>query len=203
VFNYLFFAISFAFACVVQPGPFQAFLLSQSLTNGWRKTIPLVFAPIISDVPIVILMLFVLTNMPHRVLLGLQCIGGLFLIFLAYNAYKSWQTYSEKKDEKIITYQNFFKAVTVGLLNPNAYIGWSLILGPMLIKAWTGHPAFGIIMLAGFYGSMAMYSIGMVILFASARNLGPKITRISIGISAIALFLFGVYQLYSGIVSLV
>ena len=98
--NYFIFGISYAFACVVQPGPFQVFLISQSLTNGWRKTIPLVFAPLVSDLPIIILVLLVLTNVPHEVLLILQCFGGVFLLYLAFNAYKTWRIFNQndKKD---------------------------------------------------------------------------------------------------------
>ncbi len=196
--NYLIFGLSYAFACVVQPGPFQAFLLSQSLTNGWRKTIPLVFAPLVSDIPVIILVLLVITNLPQAVLWGLQCLGGLFLIFLAFNAYKSWRNFNNKKQD-IVPYKNFFKAVVVSLLNPNPYLGWSLVLGPILIKAWTASPVNGVVLLTGFYGSMVVYSIGMIWLFAAARNLGPKVTRISIAISAVALLIFGIYQLWSGI----
>ena len=43
--NYLAFGITYAFACVVQPGPLQAFLITQSLANGWRKSLLLALAP--------------------------------------------------------------------------------------------------------------------------------------------------------------
>jgi len=55
--NYLIFGLTYSFACVVQPGPFQAFLFSQSIKNGWRKTIPLVFAQILSDIRVIIMVL--------------------------------------------------------------------------------------------------------------------------------------------------
>lgn len=197
--NYFIFGISYAFACVVQPGPFQAFLFSQSLTNGWRKTIPLVFAPLISDLPIIILVLLVLTSVPHEVLRILQCFGGVFLLYLAYNAYKAWRTFNLSARQDISPRQNVFKAVMINLLNPNPYLGWSLVMGPLLIKGWSEDPANGIVLLIGFYSSMIIYSIGMVVLFAAARNLGPRVSRISIGISVIAFAIFGFYQLWSGI----
>jgi len=74
MFTFLFFGITYALACVVQPGPFQAFILSQSLAHGWRKTIPLAVAPLISDLPIIILVLFILTKIPREVLQILQSI---------------------------------------------------------------------------------------------------------------------------------
>lgn len=197
--NYLIFGISYAFACVVQPGPFQAFLFSQSITNGWRKTVPLVFAPLMSDLPVIVLVLLVLTHIPHEALVILQCIGGIFLLYLAYNAYKTWSAFDKHDLPAVSNQKNLFKAVLVNLLNPNPYLGWSLVMGPMLIKGWSDSPANGIILLIGFYSAMIIYSIVMIALFAAAGNLGPRINRISLGISVIAFAIFGFYQLWSGI----
>jgi threonine/homoserine/homoserine lactone efflux protein len=196
---YLIFGIGYAFACVVQPGPFQVFLFSQSITNGWRKTLPLVFAPLISDIPVIILVLVVLTNVPHEVLQILQCFGGIFLLYLAFNAYKAWRSFSQDVTRDVSPQQNVFRAVIINLLNPNPYLGWSMVMGPLLIKAWSEDPVYGIILLTGFYSSMIIYSMGMVVLFAAARNFGPKIGRISVGISVIAFAFFGFYQLWSGL----
>jgi hypothetical protein len=46
---------------------------------------------------------------------------------------------------------------------------------------------------------MIIYSIVMVVLFAATGNFGLRVNRISIGISVIALVIFGFYQLWSGI----
>jgi threonine/homoserine/homoserine lactone efflux protein len=184
---------------VVQPGPFQAFLFSESLTNGWRKTVPLVFAPLVSDIPVILLVLFILINIPHEIVIVLQCLGGVFLLYLAFKAYKNWRTFGQV-DKKVISRQyNFFKAVLVNLLNPNPYIGWSLVMGPLLIKCWTGNPVDGIVLLVAFYGSMIIFSALMVILFAAAGNLGQRVHRVSILVSAIALAIFGFYQLAMGV----
>jgi threonine/homoserine/homoserine lactone efflux protein len=197
--EYFFFGISYAFACVVQPGPFQVFLFSQSLTNGWRKTIPLVFAPLMSDLPIIILVLFVLTKVPHEALLILQCFGGVFLLYLALSAYKTWYYFNQNVNQDISPQQNIFKAVMINLLNPNPYLAWSLVMGPLLIKGWSENQVYGIILLIGFYSSMIIFSMAMVIFFAATRNLGQKVIRISVGISVFAFAIFGLYQLWSGI----
>lgn len=195
--NYVIIGLGLAFAAVVQPGPFQAFLLSQSLMHGWRKTIPLVFAPLLTDGPVIVLVLLVLTNLPSWFLQILQAGGGLLLIYLAYNAFKTWRNFDANNIKIESTQQNIFKAVMVNIINPAPYLGWSLVMGPLLIKAWHESPATGIAFLAGFYTTMIICSIGMIILFAAARNFGPKVNRIAIGISAVALALFGIYQLIS------
>jgi len=199
--DYLIIGISYAFACVVQPGPFQAFLFSQSLMNGWRKTIPLVFAPLITDGPIIVLVLFALTRISPLFLQVLQCAGGVLLIYLAFKAYKTWKSFHSEKAPEVSGPQNIFKAVMINFLNPAPYIGWSLVMGPLLIKSWNISPVTGITLLAGFYSSMIIFSIVMVMLFAATRSLGSRVNRIFIGISVVVLFLFGIYQLWSGILA--
>ncbi|MCK7510104.1 MAG: hypothetical protein MZV70_42775 [Desulfobacterales bacterium] len=70
-------------AAAVQPGPFQAYLISSTLRRGLRRTLPAALAPLISDVPIVLLVLLVLAQVPPSVVTGLRPAGGLFLLHLA------------------------------------------------------------------------------------------------------------------------
>jgi len=199
---YFLFGLTYSFACVVQPGPFQAYLFSQSIRNGWRKTIPLVFAPLISDLPVIILVLFILTSVPLVVLNILQCIGGVFLLYLGYKAYKTMRSKNINNKPETQAYGNLFKAVIVNLFNPNPYLGWSLVMGPMLIKGWNESPQNGIVLITGFYSSMIIYSVVMVILFSAAGNLGPRVKRIFLVLSVIAFLFFGLYQLWTGITGL-
>lgn len=197
--NYLLFAISYAFICVIQPGPLQAFLLYQCLSNGWRRTFPLVFIPLVSDIPVIVLVLFILERLPHGLLMILQCGGGVFLLYLAVKAFKSWRGIDSAQGEEVPADYGFIKAVTMNLLNPNPYLGWSLVLGPVLVKSWNEAPLNGIVLLAGFYGTMIILTTGMIILFASARNIGKGGSHAAMIISVTGLAVFGVYQLWSGI----
>ena len=52
--------ISLGLAVAIAPGPLQAYLLAQAVRFGPRHTLPLVFAPVVSDVPIIALVLFLL-----------------------------------------------------------------------------------------------------------------------------------------------
>ena len=46
-----------------------------------------------------------------------------------------------------------------------------------------------------------MGQMGIIMLFGFARNLGPKVTHITLGIASFALAGFGIYQLWQGIFS--
>jgi len=52
--------IGYGFAAAVQPGPFQTYITAQTLSSGWRNTLPAALAPLISDGPIIALVLLVL-----------------------------------------------------------------------------------------------------------------------------------------------
>jgi len=200
VLSYLIFGITYAFAAAVQPGPLLTYIISQTLKKGWRSTLPAAFAPVISDIPILIVILFLLSTMPDSFIFILRIGGGLFLLYLGFRAFKSWQEFDA--DQTILNesgQQTLFNAVFVNLLNPAPYLGWSLILGPIFIEGWELAPINGIAMIIGFYATMILTLAGIIILFGFARKMGPKVSKILLGLSSIVLFAFGIYQLWLGI----
>jgi threonine/homoserine/homoserine lactone efflux protein len=197
---YLIFGITYAFAAAIQPGPFQTFVISKTLENGWKKTLPAAFAPILSDGPIILLILFILTNVPPELIRFLQVGGGLFLLYLAYSSFLSFLHFKNlKKPEANKADSTLFKAVLVNILNPAPYIGWSLIMGPMFIKGYQESAVNGVVLIASFYITIVLCQMGIILLFGLARNLGPKVTRVTLGIASAGLVVFGIYMLWQGV----
>ena len=196
---YLILGAAYAFAAAVQPGQFQAYLISQTIANGWRRTVPAALAPILSDVPIICLVLLVLTRVPPLFVHLLQVAGGLFLLYLASGALRA-----SRNDQQMLTappapaHRTVLKAALVNLLNPNPYLAWALVMGPLLLEAWRQAPAHGIALVVAFYLTMVSVTGAIVILCAAARSFGPRVARVLLGISALALCCFGLYQLWSG-----
>ena len=202
MFFYLIFGITYGFSSAIMPGPFITYLFSISLSQGFKRAFPAAFAPLLTDGPIALLVLLILTQLPAWIIQALRFSGGIFILYLAFIAWKTWQTYNPKLAfENKSGQNNLFKAALVNLLNPGPYLGWSLVLGPLFLKGWNEQPLNGLILLISFYGTMILTFIGTILLFSAARNIGSKITRMLILISAIALAFFGCYQIYAGIVS--
>jgi threonine/homoserine/homoserine lactone efflux protein len=198
---YLIFGITYAFAAAIQPGPFQTFIISKTLENGWKKTLPAAFAPVLSDGPIILLVLFILSKIPTELIRFLQIGGGLLLLYLAYSSFKSFLNFEKlKKPVENKKDNTLLKAVLVNLLNPAPYIGWSLIMGPMFIKGYQEVAVYGIVLIASFYITIVLCQMGIILLFGFARNLGPKVTRITLGIASSGLAVFGIYMLWQGII---
>ena len=198
--QYLIIGITYAFTAIVQPGPFQVFLLSQTLSKGWRRALPAAFGPLISDLPVILIVLLLLTSVPTHFISVLQIAGGLFLLYLSFNAYNSCKNFNSPKPPAPHTdRQTLLSAVIVNLLNPNPYLGWSLVLGPILLKGWHQDPSNGIVLLVSFYATLTIGMIITILVFSAAGKFGSRLNRLLIGISVIALSCFGLYELYNGI----
>ena len=61
---YLIQGLGYGLAAASQPGPFQTYLISQTLTRGWKRTLPAALAPLVSDGPIILLCVLVLSQVP-------------------------------------------------------------------------------------------------------------------------------------------
>jgi threonine/homoserine/homoserine lactone efflux protein len=190
----------YGFAAAVQPGPYQTYLISQTLSKGWKRTIPAALAPLISDGPIIALCLLVLSQVPGWLQRFLYVAGGLFVLYLAHGAYESWKNFIPNIPSiETGGQQSVIKAALINILNPNPYIYWTLVTGPILLTGWRETRLNGVGFLAGFYLSIILNLSIIILVFGTARQLGPKVNRALLGISAIALFCFGSYQLWLGI----
>ena len=190
----------YGFAAAVQPGPFQTYLISQTLSRGWKRTLPAALAPLISDGPIIVLCLLILSQIPVWLQRFLYVAGGLFVLYLAYGAYRSWKNFIPNTPSiETGIQQSVIKAALINILNPNPYIYWTLVTGPILLKGWREARLNGVGFLTGFYLSIILSLSIIILAFGTARQLGPKVNRALLGISAIALFCFGLYQLWLGL----
>jgi threonine/homoserine/homoserine lactone efflux protein len=199
IWHYLLPGITFGFASAAQPGPLSMYLISRTLQTGWKRTFPAIFAPLITDGPIALICLIILRRLPPDFLQYIQIPGGLFILYLALQAVKSWKKgINNITDSEVSSRRILFDATLVNFLNPGPYLGWSLVIGPLFLKGWKEVPLNGISLLAGFYGTMFIFMTVVILIFDLARERGPKLQRILVGLSAIFLALFGIYQLISG-----
>jgi threonine/homoserine/homoserine lactone efflux protein len=169
------------------------------MRRGWRRALPIALAPLISDGPIIVLMLVIVRHVPTWLQQALYVAGGLFVLYLAWGTFQSWRTFSATCVEPAPGTESVFKAALINALSPGPYLYWSLVTGPILAAGWRQSPGLGIGFLAGFYVAMVGSLVGQIVLFATARHLGARVNRILIGVSALALAGFGLYQLWQGL----
>lgn len=194
------------------PGPFQTYLINQTLVGGWRRGAPLPFAPLISDPPIILAVLLFLNQIPTHFTQLISLAGGLFVLFLAWSLWREWrksgsadsqltvpdqQTAADVSTNKPI-WRAISKGALMNLLSPGPYLFWALVSGPILMMGWQHSPFSGSAFLIGFYGAMIIGMLGLVILFQQTRRLGERVVRIMVLVSIVVLVVFGIILLAQG-----
>jgi threonine/homoserine/homoserine lactone efflux protein len=204
MFLYLLQGLTLGLSAAATPGPFQAFLLSQSARIGWRRTLPAACSPLISDGPIIVLVMLILTSMPGLFLEALRFGGGLFLLYLARTAFMAARHKPDFKHRRIVPATgSILQATILNLLNPNPYVFWSLIGGPVLLQAWQQGPGYCFAFLGGMYAALIGGCVCLVILFATAARVEASVNRALLALSAAALALFGCYQLFAALSTII
>lgn len=192
--------VTLALSATITPGPFQAYLLSQALRNGWKRTLPAAFSPLATDGPIITLVLFVLTQASQNFLEILRIAGGLFILYLAVRIVLTMKGPEDSlSPAEGAGRQTFIHAALMNFLNPNPYIFWGIVGGPIALSGWRSSPGLGVIFFVGFYGTFVCALAALIILFASAGRVNPRLTRILGGVAGLALAAFGLYQVVTGL----
>jgi threonine/homoserine/homoserine lactone efflux protein len=188
-----------ALSTTVMPGPFQAFLLSRSIRNGWRRTLPAALAPVVTDGPIIALVLLVLTRFPPRFVNLLHVAGGLFMLFIARGIIRSLkQSDVVPEASDIAARKNLLQAVAMNALNPNPYLFWSVVGGPIILAGWRESTGTAVAFIVGFFGTFVAGLAVLIVFFATAGRLNSKINRVLRVVAAVALLGFGLYQISAG-----
>ena len=186
------------------PGPYQAFLFSQALKNGWKRTLPAALAPLITDGPIIALVLLVLTQTPQTFLDILRIAGGLFILYLARSALLTLKDDGPAVGPSFnAARQTLIRAVAMNFLNPNPYIFWSVVAGPIVLSGWRSSPPLGISFVIGFYGIFIFALAALIVVFGTAGKIGPRTNRLLSAVAATALLAFGLYQIVAGVTAFI
>jgi len=186
----------FAFAAAVQPGPLQAFLLARVAEIGWRRVLPAALSPLVSDGPIAVAILLVLKHLPGGALRILQAAGGVLLLYLAWSTLRQWRKPAEAAaGPQASAPRTLLQAVAVNFLNPGPYLGWSLVLGPEFLKAWSSSPASAVVLVVAFYFTLVTMLAATIVLFGATSFLGPRGQRALLLVSGLTLAALGLYRL--------
>lgn len=198
---YLLQGLGYGFTAAVQPGPFQTYVISQALRRGWLRTLPAALAPLVSDGPIILIAMVALTYLPPGWDHWLSIVGGLFVLYLAWGAFRTWRDadFDAPDPAEVPAVSGVWKAALMNALSPGPYLFWGVVTGPILLRGWRQAPVNGLGFLVGFYAAMVGSLVALILLFSLARRLGPKVNRALVGLSAVALLGFGLFQIVRGI----
>ncbi len=186
------------FSAAAQPGPLQAYLLSQSARNGAARTLPVALVPLATDPPLIAVVLAVLAQVPPGFVRALGVVGGTFVVWLGVGALRAARSVRSGPETRAPPV-GFVRAMVVNILNPNAWLYWSVAAGPILAAAWRASPARALAFVAGFYLLLLGGNVLVVLLAGRAARAGPGLARALGVVSGAALVAFGAWRIASGL----
>jgi threonine/homoserine/homoserine lactone efflux protein len=173
--TFLFSGVVFGLSGGLTPGPLLTLVISETLKHDIKEGIKVAIAPLLTDLPIVLITIVVLSGLENILpLLGaVSLLGSAFLSYLAYESisFKGVDIDLEKERP-----QSMRKGVIVNFLNPSPYMFWFTIGAPLVLKALNIGVFSAFLFILGFYvflvGSKVVIAVvvGKSRFFLKSRN---------------------------------
>ncbi len=152
----------------ISPGPILTLVITETLQHGVRSGIKVALAPIVTDTPIVVLTLFLFAKLSRfgSILGGISLAGCFFLLFMAYESMRvrKLEPAGEPGRPKSLT-----KGVLANLLNPNPYLFWMSVGGPIMTRAMREGATGPLLFIGGFYLCLVGSKVLVAVLIGRSR----------------------------------
>ena len=152
------------------PGPLLTLVISETLQHDIKSGIKVALAPIITDLPIIILTIFILSKLSafHDVLGIISMAGGLFILSMGYQGIRTKGV--EIKVEGIKP-KSFTKGVLANALSPHPYLFWFSVGAPTMSKAMSQGISAPLAFIISFYLFLVGSKIVLAILIGKSKSL--------------------------------
>jgi threonine/homoserine/homoserine lactone efflux protein len=151
------------------PGPLLALVISETLQHDIQSGIKVALAPIITDLPIIILTLFILAKLSnfHSILGIISIIGGFFILYMGYESIcaKGFDLNLQETKPKSLT-----KGILANALNPHPYLFWFSVGAPTMIKAMRQNITAPLAFIGSFYAFLVGSKILLAILVGKSKS---------------------------------
>ena len=118
----------------LSPGPLFTLVISETLRHGAKAGIKVSLAPLITDLPIILICFFVLRKLSHiKIILGsISISGGLFLFYLAYENLRFLKSGVHFDNSQA---RSLRKGIFTNTMSPHPYLFWLSVGSPVMIRA--------------------------------------------------------------------
>lgn len=142
--------ISLGFGAGISPGPLLTLVITATLARGFGAGLRVALAPLITDAPIVALVLLTLTALSDLAVTLLSVGGGIFVLYLGVETIRQART-AELGGQTQCGGEDLLRGALVNMLSPHPWLFWIGVGGPFLLTSWGQSPWASGAFLLGFY----------------------------------------------------
>ena len=159
----------------LSPGPLTTLVISETLMHDVRAGVKVALAPLITDFPIVVLSVFILSRLSgFNTVLGLiSFVGGAVVLMMGVKGMKVKPGDAQSAARPS---RSFSKGILVNFLSPHPYLFWLSVGAPKMTEAWRASgPVSPALFLAGFYLLLIGSKVGLAVLAGKFKSVlsGP------------------------------
>lgn len=197
--------LALGFASGVSPGPLLALVITTTLSLGLRKGVSVAIAPLLTDLPIIVITLTVVSQIPSTVVAALSLCGSLVVAWFGVSSLRSARTAHLTALEHAPTDAHPWRqGALVNVLNPAPWLFWSTVGAPLLVVTWRDSPAGAALFLVGFYLLLVGMKVLLAVVLASARHrIDDRAYRTILAIAGAMLLVFAALLAYQGVQALI
>lgn len=187
--------MSLGLASGISPGPLLTLVITRTLTRGFGAGLRVAVAPLLTDVPIILIAVLLLGALPAALEIVLTAGGGIFLIYLGLETVRSARhaCLEQVAAGARPPSADLWHGVLVNTLSPHPWLFWITVGGPILIGAWRTSEWYAFAFLLGFYSLLVGGKIVLAFAVAGGRRYLTDIWyRRLLVFSGLLLCLFGV-----------
>lgn len=183
----------------ISPGPLLALVISETITHNKRAGIKVALAPLITDLPIIVLSFVIISNFveTNLVMSIISFAGAVFLVWLGYECLITKRLEIEIMKDRS---RSLLKGIMANVLNPHPYLFWITVGTPIAIKAYQVSLLTVILFFLSLYVMLTGSKIGVAILVDRTRTfLSGGVYVWILRILGLALLVFAVIFFIQGI----
>jgi threonine/homoserine/homoserine lactone efflux protein len=168
--NYLAMGAVLGLSSGFAPGPLLTLVISETLQHDMKAGVKVALAPMITDLPIIILTLFIFSKLSnfHDILGIISLSGGVFILTMGYQSLRTKGveiTLNELKPKSLI------KGVLANATNPNPYLFWLSVGAPTMTKAMNQNIYAAVAFIISFYFFLVGSKIILAIFIGKSKFL--------------------------------
>jgi len=181
------------------PGPLLTLVITETLQNDIGSGIKVAISPIITDLPIIILTIFVLSKLSsfHGILGAITILGGGFVLYIGYESFsaKGVELNLDEKPPK-----SLIKGALTNALSPHPYLFWFSVGAPTMTKAMNLNSTAPAVFIIGFYSFLIGSKVFLAVLVGKSRTVLSGAAYIfTMRFLGLTLCLLAIFLFYDGL----